>query len=63
MQMASVKEIIMINSYDQVKVEVGVKQDNGSWQINTYTSLEDDIKIAVADEQISLTDIYDNVSF
>jgi Uma2 family endonuclease len=63
MQMASVKQIIMINSYDQVKVEVGIKQDNGSWQINTYNSLQDNIKISVAGEQISLSDIYDNVSF
>jgi Uma2 family endonuclease len=63
MQMASVKEIIMINSYDEVKVEVGVKQENGSWQISTYNSLQDGIIISAAGEQISLTDIYDNVSF
>jgi len=63
MQMATVKEIIMINSYEQIKVEVGVKQENGSWQITTYTSLQDEIKLSVADEQISLADIYENVSF
>jgi Uma2 family endonuclease len=63
MQMASVKQIIMINSYDQVKVEIGVKQENGSWQITTYNSLQDLIKISVADEQLSLTDIYGHVSF
>jgi len=63
MQMASVKEIVMINSYDQVKVEVGIKQDNGSWQITTYNSLEDGAKILVGGEQVFLTDIYYNVSF
>ncbi|MGG9963641.1 Uma2 family endonuclease [Ferruginibacter sp. SUN106] len=63
MQMANVKEIIMINSYELVKVEVGVKQENGSWQITTYTSLQDEIKLSVIDEQISLADIYENVSF
>lgn len=63
MQMTSVKQIIMINSYEQVKVEVGVKQENGSWQITTYTSLQDEIKFSVVDERISLTDIYENVSF
>jgi Uma2 family endonuclease len=63
MQMATVKEIIMINSYDQVKVEVGIKQENGSWQITTYVSLQDEIKSTVADEQISLADIYENISF
>ena len=63
MQMASIKEIIMINSYDQVKVEVGVKQDNGSWQITTYTSLSDVINLSYPDEQISLTDIYENIIF
>jgi Uma2 family endonuclease len=63
MQMPSVKEIIMINSYDQVKVEVGIKQDNASCQINMYTSLEDEIIITAPGEQISLNDIYENVSF
>ena len=63
MQMATVKEIIMMNSYEQIKVEVGVKQENGSWQITTYTSLQDEIKLSVVDEQISLADIYENVSF
>jgi len=63
MQMPSVKEIIMISSYEQVKVEVGIKQDNGSWEITTYTALEDEITIAVADEQIVLKDIYEGVSF
>ena len=63
MQMASIKEIIMINSYDQVKVEVGVKQNNGSWQITTYLSLGDVINLSYPDEQISLTDIYENIIF
>jgi len=63
MQMVSVRQIIMINSYDQVKVEVGIKQDNGSWQITTYNSLEDGAKILVSGEQVFLTDIYYNVSF
>jgi Uma2 family endonuclease len=63
MQMASVQEIIMINSYDQFKVEVGVKQENGSWQITTYTSLQDVIKLCSQNEQILLQDIYEGVSF
>ncbi|MGF2411469.1 Uma2 family endonuclease [Ferruginibacter sp.] len=63
MQMASVQEIVMINSYDQVKVEVGLKQENGSWQIITYTSLQDEIKLSVAEDKISLKDIYQAVSF
>jgi Uma2 family endonuclease len=63
MQMASVQEIIMINSYDQFKVEVGVKQENGSWQITTYTSLLDVIKLSSQNEQILLQDIYEGVSF
>jgi Uma2 family endonuclease len=63
MQMASVREIIMINSYDQFKVEVGVKQQNGSWQITTYTSLQDEIKLSRQNEQILLQDIYEGVSF
>jgi Uma2 family endonuclease len=63
MQMESVREIIMINSYDQFKVEVGVKQENGSWQITTYTSLQDEIKLSRQNEQISLKDIYEGVSF
>jgi Uma2 family endonuclease len=63
MQMPGVKEIIMINSYEQVKVEVGVKQENGSWQIITFTSLEDKISLSAFNEQISLCDIYEGVSF
>ena len=63
MQMASVKEIIMISSYDQVKVEVGVKQENGSWQITTYTSLSDVINLSNLTEQISLSDVYENIIF
>ena len=63
MQMASVQEIVMINSYDQVKLEVGLKQENGSWQIITYTSLQDEIKLSVAEDKISLKDIYQAVSF
>jgi Uma2 family endonuclease len=63
MQMAGVKEIIMINSYDQVKVEVGVKQENGSWQITTYTSLSDTINLSRLNEQISLHDVYEGIIF
>ena len=63
MQMASVKEIVMINSYDQVKVEVGVKQENGSWQITTYTSLSDVINLSNLTEQISLNDVYEGITF
>ena len=63
MQMTGVKEIIMINSYDQIKVEIGVKQENGSWQITTYTSLSDVINLSYPDEQISLIDIYENIIF
>ena len=63
MQMAGIKEIIMINSYDQVKVEVGVKQENGSWQITTYTSLDDVINLSRLNEQISLIDVYEGIIF
>jgi Uma2 family endonuclease len=63
MQMTGVKEIIMINSYDQIKVEVGVKQENGSWQINTYTSLSDVINLSNLNEQISLNDVYEGIFF
>jgi Uma2 family endonuclease len=63
MQMPSVQEIIMINSYNQFKVEVGVKQENGSWQITTYTSLQDVIKLYSQNEQILVHDIYEDVSF
>lgn len=63
MQMATIKEIIMINSYDQVKVEVGVKQENGSWQITTYTSLGDVINLSHLNEQISLIDVYEGINF
>jgi len=63
MQMVGVKEIIMINSYEQVKVEVGVKQENGSWQINTYTSIADKILLSLFNEEISLSDIYEGVTF
>jgi Uma2 family endonuclease len=63
MQMQDVKEIIMINSYEQVKAEVGVKQENGSWQITTYTSLEDKIALPFSNEQVSLGDIYEGVTF
>lgn len=63
MQMASVKEIIMINSYEQVKVEIGVKQENGSWQITTYSSLDDVISLSNLNEQISLTDVYEGIIF
>jgi Uma2 family endonuclease len=63
MQIGSIKEIIMINSYDQVKVEVGVKQENGSWQITTYSSLQDEIKFSQLNEHISLKDIYENIIF
>jgi Uma2 family endonuclease len=63
MQIASIKEIIMINSYDQVKVEVGVKQENGSWQITTYTSLDDVINLSHLNEQITLIDVYEGINF
>jgi Uma2 family endonuclease len=63
MQMPGVQEIIMINSYNQFKAEVGLKQENGSWQITTYTSLQDEIKLSRQNEQISLQDIYEGVSF
>jgi Uma2 family endonuclease len=63
MQMASVKKIIMINSYEQVKVEVGLKQENGSWQIITYTSLQDEIKLSISEDKISLEDIYQGIAF
>lgn len=63
MQMAGLKEIIMINSFDQVKVEVGVKQENGSWQITTYNSLEDVINLSHLNEQISLKDVYEGIIF
>ncbi len=63
MQMAGVKEIIMINSYDQVKAEVGVKQENGSWQITTYNSLRDAINLSHLNEQILLRDVYENIIF
>lgn len=63
MQMSSVKEIIMINSYDQVKVEVGVKQDNGSWQITTYTAPENEIILSLFSEPISLKSVYENIIF
>ena len=63
MQMSGVKEIIMVNSYDQVKVEVGVKQENGSWQITTYTSPENEITLLLFSEPISLKSIYQNITF
>jgi Uma2 family endonuclease len=63
MQMSSVKEIIMVNSYDQVKVEVGVKQDNGSWQITTYIALENEIILSQFSEPISLKSVYENIIF
>jgi Uma2 family endonuclease len=63
MQMPGVQQIIMINSYDQFKVEVGLKHENGSWQIITHTSLQDEIKLSRQNEQISLQDIYEGVSF
>ena len=63
MQMTGVKEIIMINSYDQIKVEIGVKQENGSWQITTYTSLDDVIDLSHLNEQISLIDVYEGIIF
>ena len=63
MQMTGVKEIIMINSYDQIKVEVGVKQENGSWQITTYTSLDDVIDLSPLNEQVSLIDVYEGIIF
>ena len=63
MQMGGVKEIIMINSYDGIKVEAGIKQDNGSWQITTYSSLEDSITLSQINEEIFLKDIYEGLSF
>ena len=63
MQMSSVKEIIMVNSYDQIKVEVGVKQENGSWQITTYTSPENEIILSLFSEPISLKSVYENITF
>ena len=63
MQMSSVQEIIMINSYDQVNVEVGVKQDNGSWQITTYTAPENEIILSLFSEPISLKSVYENIIF
>ncbi len=63
MQMPGVKEIVMINSYEQVKVEIGIKQENGSWQITTYTSLEDKILLSLTGEQISISDIYEGLTF
>ncbi len=63
MQMTGVKDIVMINSYEQVKVEVGVKQENGSWQITTYSSLGDVINLSHLNEQISLNDVYEGIIF
>lgn len=63
MQMTGLKEIVMINSYDQIKVEIGLKQDNGSWQIITYTSLQDEIMLPSINEKILLENVYDTVSF
>lgn len=63
MQMDCVKEIIMINSYDQVKVETGTRQVNGSWQITTYSNPEDIISLSQPNELISLKDIYEGLSF
>ena len=63
MQMGSVKEIIFINSFEQAKVEVGVKQENGSWQITTFSTLQDEIELTMLNEKISLADIYENIQF
>jgi Uma2 family endonuclease len=63
MQMTGLKEIVMINSYDQIKVEIGLKQDNGSWQIITYTTLQDEILLSSYDEKIPLANIYETVTF
>ncbi len=63
MQMPSVKEIVMINSYELLKVDVGIKQGDGGWQITTYNSIHEQIKLSAVDENISLNDIYQTVSF
>ena len=63
MQIPSVKEVVMINAFNRVKVEVGTKQDNGDWQITSYTSLQDNIILSTVNEQISLNTIYEEINF
>jgi Uma2 family endonuclease len=61
MQIPSVKTIVMINSFEGINVEVSTRQENGSWQLTTYNSLENSFFLLPDALELSLSEIYQDV--
>ncbi|MGB3670943.1 MAG: Uma2 family endonuclease [Phormidesmis sp.] len=55
-------EYMLISQY-QPCVDHYVKAENGDWRLRSYESLEATIALEIADLQLALTDVYEEVAF
>lgn len=61
MQIDSFKEYITIDTAS-IQVRIGKKQDNGAWLFSEYNSINNDFLIACIGLNISLQDVYNEVT-
>lgn len=61
-EIESLQEYILVDT-EKIYVEKHLKNDDKSWTLTDYRSIEDQFSISTVDLKISLKDIYDGISF
>lgn len=62
-QIPSLKNYIIINSFDKYQIDVYSRTDRNTWEIFQYNQLEDIILLDGIGISISLSEIYENINF
>lgn len=62
-QISSLQEYVLIDSFQKIEVNVYRRNNNNTWTLETYNSLDESLVIQAVGISISLFDIYENVTF